>query len=145
MTRWLQRPTIADGMRKSVRFSELDGRWAFLALVLAFLGSTFAAGTHWLSVPHRLCEVHGTIEHGLAGDAHLPASPIPAGPIVREVERSHDECGLGPSARTEAMLLARAEEHGRFVAEDCGRVLVPAAPAPSLQLFLLAPSRSPPV
>lgn len=143
MTRPSPRMTIV-GMRKSAWFSARDGRWAFLVLGLAFLGSTVAAGAHWLSVPHRLCEVHGTIEHGLATDPDRPASPAPAGPIVRELERVHDECALGPCARTDAVLPARAQVRALFLAEECGSVVVPAAPASSVPLFLLAPSRSPP-
>lgn len=127
------------------RYAWLDGRWTFLVLGLAFVCSTFAAGTHWLSVPHHLCEVHGKIEHGLATGPDHPASPAPDGPVVREVERAHDECPLGPSARTEAVLLARAEVRALFLPEDRGRVFVPAEPISSVPLFLLAPSRSPPV
>jgi hypothetical protein len=132
-------------MRKPTRSRTRDGRWAFVVFVLAFLGCTFAAGTHWLTVPHRLCEVHGTVEHGLASDARGPATPCPAGPVVRERERPHDECMLGPLARTEAIPLPHVELRGGFVAEECGRVPVPAAPAASVPRFLLAPSRSPPV
>ena len=131
-------------MRNSGRWSARDGLWAYFAFVLAFLGSTFAAGTHWLTVPHRLCEVHGTIEHGLATEAKRPAVPRAAGPIVREGERPHEECALGPFARMEALPPAHVAQRGLFVAEECGRVLVPEAPAASVPLFLLAPSRSPP-
>ena len=131
-------------MRKpGLRFGR-DGRWAFLALVLAFLGSTFAGGAHWLTVPHRLCEVHGTIEHGLARESSTPANPRPDAPVVRESEQPHDECTLGPLARMEAVPPAHVEARGQFVAEECGRVFVQAAPAPSVPLVLLAPSRSPP-
>lgn len=115
---------------------ELGGRWSFLALVLAFLGSTFAVGTHWLSVPHRLCAVHGTIEHGPERDvAPLPEAP-PAGPIVRELERGHDECTLGPCARMEAVPLPEFEGQGRFVAEERASVVVAATPLPAVRLFL---------
>ena len=131
-------------MRDTGSWMGRDGRWGLVALLLAFLGSTFAAGAHWLSVPHRLCEVHGTIEHGLASDAMAPADPRPDVPFVRELEQPHDECALGPVARMEAVLLAHFEARGVFVAEECGRVFVPAAPAASVPLLLLAPSRSPP-
>ena len=129
---------------KPGRRAWLDGRWTFLVVGLAYLCTTFAAGTHWLSVPHRLCEVHGTIEHGLAID-RTPVCPTPAAPILRETERAHEECTLGPYTRTEAVLLAEAQEHGLFLAERLGCVFVPDAPTPSVPLFLLAPSRSPPV
>jgi len=127
-----------------VRTRPFSLRWAFVALVLAFLGSTFAAGTHWLSVPHRLCEVHGTIEHGLASEATPPESTPPAGPIVREGVPPHDECALGPYTRAEMALLAHVEGRGLFVAEPCGRAFVSATAVASVPLFLLAPSRSPP-
>lgn len=122
----------------------LEGRWTFLVLGLAYLSTTFAAGTHWLAVPHRLCEVHGTIEHGRAAEPGHAAEPVPAGPLVKAGEREHHECLLGPCARTEAVLLAHAEARAPFVAADRGRVHVPAAPSSSVPLLLLAPSRSPP-
>jgi hypothetical protein len=127
-------------MRKTSRWTPRAGRWACIALVLAFLGRTFAAGTHWLTVPHHLCEVHNTIEHGVAS----AADPRSAGPIFRETERPHDECAFGPFARTEVVPLAQVERRGVFVAEERGRVFLPTAPAASVPLLLLAPSRSPP-
>lgn len=135
-------------MRKRDPLATCGGRWAYLALVLAFLGSTFAAGTHWLSVPHRLCEVHGTLEHGFGGEigsGPLSPAPLPDGtPVVTGEGQSHEECELGPCARTEALLLPRTGEQGRFTGEERGRTFVPQHASPSVPLLLLAPSRSPP-
>jgi len=136
-------PTISC-MKKALRRPTLDGRWAFVVWVIAFFGSTFAAGTHWLAVPHRLCEVHGTIEHGRAIEVAIPIGPITPGPRVRPLDAPHEECDLGPLARTEGVVPASIEQRGQFVAEECGRVVAPDAPVLSVPLFLLAPSRSPP-
>ena len=136
------RSIARDARRACVRWS--DVRWSLLAFVLAFSGSTFAAGAHWLTVPHRVCEVHGTIEHGLVSDASVPADPSPDAPVARETEPPHDECTLGPLARMDALPPAHVEVRGQFVAEECGRAFVPAVPTAAVPLFLLAPSRSPP-
>jgi hypothetical protein len=128
-----------------VRTRPFSLRWTLVALVLAFLGSTFAASAHWLSVPHRLCEVHGTIEHGLAPEPTPPENPLPRGPVAREPAPAHDGCSVGPYARIEAIPPAHDEGHGLLVAEPRGRAFVPAAPVASVPLLLLAPSRSPPV
>jgi hypothetical protein len=127
------------------RSSILEGRWAIVALALAFLGSTFAAGAHWLAVPHRVCEIHGTIEHGRASEAATPAELPATGPIVGAAEQPHERCELGPVARTEAVLPPAPVSCVHVLAESRGRVFLPADPAPSVPLLLLAPSRSPPV
>ena len=134
---------------RTQRFLEprrIGGHFAFLAFVLAFLGSAFAAGAHWLSVPHRLCEVHGTIEHGRPEPAAAPTkhAPVPAGPIVRAGDGTHDECSLGICARMESVLPAHVEVPLGFLAEPRGRVIVASDAAPSVPLLRLAPSRSPP-
>src|SRR5262245_12780087 len=104
-------------MKKAVWRPALDGRWAFVAWVVAFLGRTFAAGPHWMAVPHRLCEVHGTIEHGRASEvASAPAPPL-HGPRIRPLDGHHEECELGPLARTECVLPPSTESRGEFVAE----------------------------
>jgi hypothetical protein len=142
LTHSIRRQTI--DVVKPVLCTWLLGRWTILVLGLAFVCSTFATGTHWLTVPHHLCEIHGTIEHGLAL-APAPVAPTPAAPIVRGNEREHEECALGPYTPTEAVLLGEAQGHGLFLAERVGYVFAPTAPTPSVPLFLLAPSRSPPV
>jgi hypothetical protein len=138
---------------RTKRFLELDrvgGRTAFLAFVLAFLGSAFAAGAHWIAVPHRVCDVHGTIEHGsedvrdLAGQADALAARAHEGPIVRASGDEHEECSLGACARREALLPVHVDTAGRILPDPVGRVFVASDATPSVPLLLQAPSRSPP-
>ena len=130
--------------------SRIGGPATFLVFLLAYLGSAFGAGAHSISIPHRLCELHGTIEHGPA-DAGV-ATPAPSrhtppssGPIVRASEGAHHECSLGACARTEAALVPDQPAPARVLGEPRVVALVPAEATPSTPLLLLAPSRSPPV
>jgi hypothetical protein len=130
---------------KAVTFG---GRWALLALLFATLGSSLARVAHFIAVPHRLCEIHGTIEHGADPlvQGNEPAGLPEAGhPRVVAGDAPHEECGFGPCARVEALPSVTAEIQVRLVPERRTRVLVPDEPDPSIPILRLAPSRSPPV
>ncbi len=121
------------------------GRCAQLLVALLLVSSWISSAAHWISTPHRLCEVHRTLEHGWDTESGLRSARVPLGPVYGSEGRSHDECPLALLARTEA---APVPEH------DCSRSSVPcpvgwvaclrSEPRPESGLFFLAPSRSPP-
>lgn len=128
--------------------SRVGGPATFLVFLLAYLGSAFAAGAHSISIPHRLCDVHGTIEHGTADSVATTAAdahgPIASGPIVRANDVAHHECSLGACARTEAALVPDTLALTSVLDEPRVLVRAPTEARPSVPLLFLAPSRSPP-
>jgi len=117
-----------------------------LLLALLVLASWLAGAAHSVAIPHRMCEVHGTIEHGRWAKAAVPASR-PLGPALENAgEATHEECSVGPFTRTEILPLPQcAAEVGVCLAPAGRSPLVRFDPIPDPALFLLAPSRSPPV
>lgn len=121
----------------------LSSRWGVL-LLLVLVGSSLARTAHWLAVPHRLCEVHGTLEHGLAADGVASARAGADGPSYRQRVKEHDECTFGPLGRTEVAPLPAAPHLSGVELPSRPEVFVPPEPAPSVPLLFLAPKRSPP-
>ena len=120
--------------------------WQLCLLLLLCTGSTLARAVHWLAVPHRLCRVHGTLEHGsdaLESDAPLVASD-PELPAYRAEGRAHDECPLGPQARIESTPLPDAPRVLGLPGALPLATLVESARATSIPLLFLAPKHSPP-
>lgn len=124
--------------------SDRAQRRTLLLVLLLLVGSLGARALHWIATPHRLCEVHGTLEHELvAAQESAPATPA-SGPVYRPEGRAHEECALGPFLRGEVLPLAET----RCVASFARVVRVGERPPerlPEQTRFGLAPSRSPPV
>ena len=117
---------------------------ACLVMLLLCLGGALANASHQLAVPHRVCQVHGRIEHGLA---EAPAAAGPgreAGPLVERKATPHEECGFAPFTRPEPALAPVAQSGFVVLLEPrAANPPQPDLPARS-ELYLWAPSRSPP-
>lgn len=134
------------GAMSPLRRAHRRRRAVVLALVaLLFLGSLFSGSAHWLMTPHRLCTVHGAVEHGPAGDHELTAARAPEGPAYSAEKGSHEDCPLGPWARTEVLPLPDlAREAVGPPSADTFVLRGRRDPIPDTVRFRLAPSRSPP-
>lgn len=121
-----------------------------LALVaLLFLGSVLSSSAHWLATPHRLCSLHGAVEHGLVHgtptDAESTTARTRTGPAYRSGGHAHEDCPFAPWARSEVLPLpALPVEAGRLLGAPRLADRVRGEPLPEQALYLLAPSRSPP-
>lgn len=120
--------------------------WGLALLALAYLAGTFGDALHWLTTAHRLCEVHGRVEHvgdeGLA--AHHEADPVPSGPIVRADAGEHEGCGLEAFASETVVPFDLHGDEALPLAPSNGRACAPRSVVPGEPRFALAPSRSPP-
>jgi len=129
------------------------GRLTLIAVGLALLSAWILQTAHWIAVPHRVCEVHGALEHGLAAEvsatppgerARAPGSGARVEATYAASTARHEGCALGPFDHREALLplvAARSFEpalEGRATAER------PRDAQHSVPLLALAPSRSPP-
>ena len=125
-----------------IRHSERARRRTLLLVLLLLLGSLGARALHWIATPHRMCEIHGTVEHETltAQDSEGP----PAGPAYRSAGRTHEECSLGPCLRSEALALQDTRVTEAFRQRESAAQL-PHEPLPERTRHGLAPSRSPPV
>ena len=118
-------------------------RRSLLLVLLLLVSSLGARALHWLATPHRMCEIHGTLEHDVAA-APDSAPETPTGPVYRPEGRSHEECSLGPCLRGEALPLQETRLVASFPHSESA-ALLPDAPPPEQARYRLAPSRSPPV
>jgi hypothetical protein len=120
--------------------------WGLALILLAYVAGGLGDALHWLTTAHRLCEVHGRIEHVASGaPADDPETcPGPAGPLVRSDFGAHEGCGLGGFASTTTVPVD-------LPAAETLPLTVASASAPVARFaprggprFALAPSRSPP-
>jgi len=116
-----------------------------LALVaLALLAAGIVRTAHEILVPHRVCQVHGTLEHGSASVAAADEAVRDGLPRLAPWAAAHEECELAPFTRTEP-LLAPAPQPGLDLRLEARRApLPPCVPPPRSALFRRSPSRSPP-
>jgi hypothetical protein len=119
-------------------------------LALAYLLGTFAEATHWLTTAHRLCEVHGTLEHvadaeelGASG-AVAQASPTPEGPVLVPEPGAHDTCEVSDLAAPTPVPLDLDVPPSIPPTRVAAVAPPPSVPLPSGPRHGLAPSRSPP-
>ena len=130
---------------KRLRRAWRRGRCAQLLVVLLFAAGVLVSAAHRVTTPHRLCEVHGRLEHADDGAHELPTDGDPTGPAYGNEASMHEECHLGPFARTEVALLLPPDPVDSIELRPAGLAALPRAePRPVSALFLLAPSRSPP-
>ena len=140
------KPENQEGMAQRKGARVRARRASVLVLLLVFLGGALARTTHDITVPHRLCQVHGTIEHGLAAVRDVADRPAQDdGPWYRPNPGPHEECELAPFTRPEKSALPLSDcRLGLAVLEPRGAIFVPAVLAPRIAVYLQAPSRSPP-
>jgi len=134
--------------RRAPELSPVRRRWVLACVLLALLGGTLARFAHQITVPHRLCQVHGTIEHGLddgpASRAELARGPDAGGPKVRPVPGAHEECEFATFARTEHALVLAAPRVVLARLEPCAKAFFAAELPPESARYRWAPSRAPP-
>ncbi len=124
-------------------------RAGVLLVLLLAAAVSLAKTAHWLSVPHRLCEVHGVLEHGVADgrDSSSPASassPAPGGPHYQSTPSEHEDCECGPLARAEGALLTEPPRVSAPLPARHGFSPVRRERLGSIPLLFLAPKHSPP-
>jgi hypothetical protein len=114
------------------------------ALLLAF-GGNAALSAHWLVVPHRLCQVHGTWEHASAV-AETDSHPAPeSGPTYRSHGTSHDECTFATLSRPEQWIGTLAPDGAGQPPLERAQSLAPVtARQPPIPTLFFAPKHSPP-
>lgn len=127
--------------------------WTLGLVALLFLGSVLSSSAHWIATPHRLCSLHGALEHGTLGHEEHGA-PADSGdasahqdvrePVYRSGGHGHEECPFSPWARTEILPLPDLASEAGWLARARVPVWVRVDPLPDRPLHLLAPSRSPP-
>ena len=122
----------------------------YLLLLLAFGLSQVSVQLHHALVKHRVCEVHGQLEHGPEHGGHHtdePSSHAPStdGPVAIGIEEAHGEqCGLDPVLRPRALPIAGSAVATGWVPgvgeglPQIGRHL------PAVRTLELAPKHSPP-
>jgi len=126
---------------------------ALLGVVVMFLGLS-AEGLHGIAQPHRVCAVHGAIEHGHgaeigahAVEAHGDDSSNPGPAISTENgDGAHEGCSLVTFGR-ERLALALSGPGWSGLAEPAPvRFALPVQipRQPSIATFRLAPKHSPP-
>lgn len=127
-------------------------RSAHVLLLLFFLGGTLARTLHQITVPHRLCQVHGTIEHGLDTELLARGSAEECQPELSQDEgthrrpdpAAHEECEVACFTRTENALPLQVQRTSALLLEPNGPHFVRQFLAPRTALYRQAPSRSPP-
>jgi hypothetical protein len=134
---------MARPARRTERF-DLRKSVAIVLLAFALFGGAVQRLVHELAVPHRLCRVHGSIEHGVEVESLAPRAAESDGPRYRGDPVRHEECDLPPLARTETALVLAESFSVVAPLVPCGTSFVPAALPPPSVLHLEAPSRSPP-
>lgn len=123
--------------------------------MLFVVGGTLARTVHQSAVPHRLCEVHGTLEHapepGSARDSHVEHSPevslvgsTDEGTPYRPDSEPHEECEVESLTRTGNGPRLEAASASVLLLEPNGTNFVRQTPAPRTAIHREAPSRSPP-
>ena len=114
-----------------------------LLVLLLFVSSLALSAAHRILTPHRMCEVHGTLEHDTLAAQEAAPESAPTGPVYRSQGRTHEECELGPCLRSEAVQLHEARLVS--VSSRCeSPAVLPAEVLAEEARFRLAPSRSPP-
>ena len=124
----------------------LSQRGRVWLVALLFLGGVGARTAHWIATPHRHCEIHDRLEHGPEIAGEHEGSATPEGPRYASSDPVEEECDLPECTRTEKELLPSSPGPSGIQPRLAGgRELTPEAPEPESALYLLAPSRSPPV
>ncbi|MFT5051893.1 MAG: hypothetical protein ACI8QZ_003322 [Chlamydiales bacterium] len=128
--------------------------WIALTGVLMMLLSLSAEGVHELFRPHRLCAVHGALEHGHGAEISGHSERIQgdddreSGPIVSDNDGSgdHEACGLVTLTRERMLHWLRGSSWSDAAAPTSrsDELQSQLARAPSIEIYRLAPKQSPP-
>jgi hypothetical protein len=118
-----------------------------LLIVALLVANLLAGAAHLITVPHRLCQIHGELEHG-RDSADSGVRQVHQGVQLSASEggadHAHAGCPLGLCLRTEASPMCLPAGAALVLQLPRKPLPVPAEPVPDPALFLLAPSRSPP-
>jgi hypothetical protein len=120
-------------------------------LVLATGGPTFRA-IHGILVPHRVCEVHGAVEHASdePGDLHASVGPETADErapalSVTTPDAAHAACSFSDLARVEpGLVVPAAVEIAAVRWTAAPEIAARDARCAPIPLLALAPKHSPP-
>jgi len=113
-------------------------------LCLALLLGALLRSAHEIAVPHRVCELHGTLEHGTLLHDGDEAAGDSAGVRFRPASTPHEECELAAFTRHEEAVRPEAPPAVDRIGGARLAVHAPRVPPPARPLFGRAPARSPP-
>jgi hypothetical protein len=114
-----------------------------LAALLLALGGNAATSAHWLLVPHKLCQVHGTWEHASAtAETHTAPENVPT---YRNAGATHEECPFATLTRPEPLIgTITPDETGQRFAEHAQSIPFVMDRQPPIPTLFFAPKHSPP-
>jgi hypothetical protein len=133
------------GLRPGTFLARALAWFSTLAALLLALGGNTALSAHWLIVPHRLCQVHGTWEHSSAVAETDSHSAPESGPTYRSDSTSHDECSFATLSRPEQLIGTLAPHGaGQPPLERAQSVAPVSDRQPPIPTLVFAPKHSPP-